>query len=457
MDGTIDVPGEDGSTSSTAASHLTNDTTIPPELIQKWQKVVNLIADIVQVPASLIMKLEPPNIAIVVASESEGNPYGRGEKAALDTGLYCESVMKSRMPLLIPDARIDPVWQDNPDLALGMVSYLGFPITWPNGDVFGTICVLDVKANAFAELHQRLVLQFRDVIETDLEVLSSFDARLAAESRARLEESERARRALLESLEHLQQVQERLLASQEQLREAVRLRDEFLSIASHELRTPITSLQLMVQGLTRGIVPPSPENTLRTFALAERQIGRLSRLIDELLEVSRIQSGKVGFSLEQVDLVATVRDVLQRFEADLGRARCAVTLTGDASVIGCWDRSKVEQILTNVLSNAMKFGAGKPIEITVEESPPGTGRVVVTDHGIGIAPDRLPNIFERFERAVSSREYGGLGLGLYIVRTLVHGLGGTVRAQSLPGSGSTFTIELPVSVPAEPAHMAAPS
>jgi signal transduction histidine kinase len=103
--------------------------------------------------------------------------------------------------------------------------------------------------------------------------------------------------------------------------------------------------------------------------------------------------------------------------------------------------------VTNLLSNAMKFGAGKPIEITVEEAPAGTGRLVVTDHGIGIPSDRLQSIFERFERACSARAYGGLGLGLYIVRNIVEALGGTVRADSVLGSGATFTVELPCAGP----------
>jgi signal transduction histidine kinase len=426
-----------------ARSGKVENALVPEELIRKWQQIVDLIADIVRVPASLIMKLEPPYITVVVASESKGNPYGRGEKAPLDTGLYCEAVMQSRRPLLIPDARADPAWSSNPDLELGMVSYLGFPIVWPSGEVFGTICITDTKSNAYDELHQRLVLQFRDVIEADLRVLSNFDARLAEEARVRLEESERARSSLLDTVDHLRRAQERLQASQQQLQEAVQGRDEFLSIASHELCTPITSLQLMVQGLTRGVVPPSRENVLRSFALAERQIGRLTRLIDELLEVSRIQSGKLVFDLEQVDLVDVVREVLTQSKAELDRAGCAVMLTAGSPVIGSWDRSKLVRIVTNLLSNAIKFGAGKHIEVAVEDEPSGTARLVMTDHGIGIAPERLPTIFERFERAVSARAYGGLGLGLYIVRSLVEGLGGTVRAESQLGKGSTFTVELP--------------
>jgi signal transduction histidine kinase len=224
--------------------------------------------------------------------------------------------------------------------------------------------------------------------------------------------------------------------------EAVRLRDEFLSIASHELRTPIHSLQLVVQGLTRGIVPPTPERTLRAFAMAERQIQRLTRLIDELLEVSRIQAGHLTLQLEQVDLMAVVGDVVQQFETELAKAHCSLSVRTGPAVVGCWDRGKLEQVVANLLSNAIKFGAGKPIEVTVEAATPRIARLVVTDHGIGIPPERLSTIFGRFERAVSAREYGGLGLGLYIVRSIVEALGGSVKVTSTPGAGSTFTVEL---------------
>ncbi|MDI1477312.1 GAF domain-containing sensor histidine kinase [Polyangium sp. y55x31] len=423
------------------------DTRIPPELIQKWQGVVDLIADIVRVPASLIMKVDPPEIAVLVASQSKGNPYERGEKAALDTGLYCETVMTTRERLLVPNALVDETWKCNPDIKQGMVSYLGFPITWPSGDIFGTICVLDTKENTYSEPYQRLLLQFRDVVEADLRILCDFDARLAMEARARLEESERAHHVTLHALEDLKRAQDGLQASERQLQEAVRLRDEFLSIASHELRTPIASLQLMVQALTRGVVSPTPEATLRAFGLAERQIARLTRLVEELLEVSRIQAGRLSFQFESLDLVAVVREVVQRFEIEFARVRCPLSFRFHQPVMGFWDRSKLEQVVTNLLSNALKFGAGKPIEITVEEAPPGIGRLVVTDHGIGIPPDRIARIFERFERAVPAQAYGGLGLGLYIVRSIVDALGGTVRAESVLGSGSTFTVELPCAGP----------
>lgn len=160
---------------------------VPSEIISKWQEIVDLLAEIVHVPAALVMKIEPPNIKVLVSSESKGNPYEPGELAPLNTGLYCETVMKTRRPLLVPDALEDEEWKSNPDIKLGMTSYLGFPISWPNGDVFGTICVLDSKRNDYTELYRKLLLHCRDVLETDLRNASNLDAELTA-SKAHLDE-----------------------------------------------------------------------------------------------------------------------------------------------------------------------------------------------------------------------------------------------------------------------------
>jgi len=185
--------------------------------------------------------------------------------------------------------------------------------------------------------------------------------------------------------------------------EAVRLRDEFLSVASHELRTPITSLQLMVQGLTKGVMTPSSENGLRALRVIERQVDRLNRLVEELLSVSRLQAGRLELHLEALDLTAVVQDVLERFELESARVGCTISLRAGSPVMGRWDRSCLDHVLANLLSNALKFGAGRPIEIVAEERPPGAARLVVVDHGVGIRPERLPYVFERFERAVVRR------------------------------------------------------
>src|ERR1700738_3754395 len=151
---------------------------VPSEIVGKWQEIVNLLAEIMHVPSALVMKVEPPNITVFVSSESKGNPYEQDEVSCLNTGLYCETVMKTRQPLLVPDAIRDEQWQANPDIKLGMISYLGVPIVWPDGEVFGTICVLDKKPNEYSELYRKLLLQWRDVLQADLRSVATLHGEL---------------------------------------------------------------------------------------------------------------------------------------------------------------------------------------------------------------------------------------------------------------------------------------
>src|SRR6266576_1318447 len=163
---------------------------VPFEMVQKWQEIVNIIAEIMHVPSALVMRVEPPNIKVFVSSESDGNPYERDELASLDTGLYCETVMKTRQALLVPDALLDREWKSNPDIKLGMISYLGFPVAWPDGRIFGTICFLDKKGNSYNELYRKFVLQCRDVLQADLSSLARLSGELTR-SEAYLEEAHR--------------------------------------------------------------------------------------------------------------------------------------------------------------------------------------------------------------------------------------------------------------------------
>ncbi|MCC6552383.1 MAG: AAA family ATPase [Polyangiaceae bacterium] len=226
---------------------------------------------------------------------------------------------------------------------------------------------------------------------------------------------------------------------------AIRVRDEFLSVASHELNTPMTSLSLSLEAIDRALSsdrPLDPVALRRMTDRALRQAARLTRLNRELLDMSQIQADRLPLALADVPLGAVVRDVVGRLKLDLERAGCPISIQSSGEIVGRWDRPRLDQIVTNLLSNAMKFGAGKPIDISIREEA-GTARVSVRDHGIGIDPALAPQIFERFERAVSERHYGGLGLGLYVSRRIAEAHGGTIRVQSEPGAGSTFTLELP--------------
>jgi PAS domain S-box-containing protein len=223
-------------------------------------------------------------------------------------------------------------------------------------------------------------------------------------------------------------------------KEALRARDEFLSVAAHELRGPATALRLAVQTLRAGEVPP--ELVPRTLEVCDRQVKRVARFIDELLDVSRVRAGTLQLELEDVDLAEVVREVAARAGSELVRSGSALSITAEGRVEGTWDRSRLEQLVGNLLSNAIKYGLGRPIEIIVRGGP-STATLAVRDHGIGIAKDKQRAIFDPFERAVSARHYGGLGLGLYICRSIVNALGGTISIESEPDRGSTFTVELP--------------
>jgi predicted ATPase/signal transduction histidine kinase len=225
-------------------------------------------------------------------------------------------------------------------------------------------------------------------------------------------------------------------------------REEFLSIASHELNNPLGSLLVALQELGEPAVVADGVRAEKYRRIAQRLGKRLGRLIRELHDLARIERGKLLLEAQRVDLRAMVEEVVEGQRADLERAGCAVSLHAPAAVVGQWDPSRVEQVVLNLLSNASKFGAGKPIEIEVTQ-PGDWARVAVTDHGRGIVPVEQARLFERHEHGASqgSGGHSGLGLGLYICRRIVDAHHGTIRVQSQPGLGATFVVELPCAPP----------
>jgi PAS domain S-box-containing protein len=231
-----------------------------------------------------------------------------------------------------------------------------------------------------------------------------------------------------------------------QAQRAVGVRDEFLSIASHELRTPLTSLHLLFHRLLdddKGRAEADPSR--RVMVRCETQLRRLSALVDNLLDMSRVSVGRFEIHREPADLADIVRDVVNRSSDAFANAKAPLQLRLDGAILGQWDRLRLEQVLGNLLANALKYGEGLPVEISVERRA-DRAHITVRDHGIGIAADQQQRIFDRFERAVSPRAYGGLGLGLYIARQIVEAHGGSISVQSTPGAGSSFIVELPVHV-----------
>jgi signal transduction histidine kinase len=228
-----------------------------------------------------------------------------------------------------------------------------------------------------------------------------------------------------------------------ELEAAVRVRNDFLSLASHELKTPLAALALHLDLLQREVEAVEADEPRERMSdrldRALRQTQRLGRLVEELLDVARVVSGSLRFDLEAVDLGRVVREVAARH----AEAGVMISVDGERTIVGHWDKLMLEHVAQNLVDNAVKYGQRRPIEIELLRRGPDA-LLCVRDHGIGIAPSDLERIFERFERAVSPRQYGGLGLGLWIVRQIVEGLGGQISVDSVPGQGACFTVALPV-------------
>jgi C4-dicarboxylate-specific signal transduction histidine kinase len=400
---------------------------IPQTVTDKWQEITNLVAELVQVPAALVTRIEPPEISVFVASKSQGNPYQPRQRACLNTGPYCETVMRTRQFLLVPDARDDDQWRSNPDIKLGMISYLGLPISWPNGDIFGTICVLDQKRNAYREVHHRLLLQLRDAVEADLRSVFLYETRLADEKRAK------------ERLEA--QVTERTA----ELCRVARLTTmgELVASIAHEINQPLTGVVTNGQAGLNWLNRDKPDldqarNALLCIVSAGTRAG-------EVIRGLRALAKKSGPELAQIDINDAVREVQTLTRSELQRH--GVTLHTDLSadnrpVFG--DRVQLQQVLLNLIMNGLEAMSAvterpKTLAITSEPVGPSGVLVAVEDTGTGLDPAMAERIFDPFFTTKSD----GLGMGLSICRSIIDAHGGRLWVSPGVLCGTVFRFTVP--------------
>jgi len=240
--------------------------------------------------------------------------------------------------------------------------------------------------------------------------------------------------------------------------EAIQAREEFLSVAAHELRTPLMPLKLQIQALRRLTQRPAGQSAANEaqssedarvtsmFKVFDRQVSRLAHLIEELLDLNRLSQGTLDLRREQMDLAQLGSELVDLFRAEFRLAGCEVCFSSEGPAVGEWDRLQLERLVSNLLTNAAKFGGGNPVEVSVTTR--GTrARLTVRDHGTGISPDDQAHIFEKFQRAKATRHINGCGLGLYIARQIAEAHGGAITVESTPGAGSAFTVEFPMSRP----------
>jgi two-component system, OmpR family, sensor kinase len=233
----------------------------------------------------------------------------------------------------------------------------------------------------------------------------------------------------------------------QELSRTVELQDEFLSTLGHELRNPLSPIYMQAQYLLAQVRQGQPRALSAEWLVPQLEgfCGRMQRfleMLNRIMDVSRMSAGHVTLELEEFDLVVLVREVASGYEREIGAARSELRLDVPAHMPGIWDRLRVEQIFTNLLSNAIRYGAGKPIEVKIGGDVEQV-EIVVKDQGVGIAPEDQQRIFERFERAGKKRSSGGFGIGLWTVRQICLAMGGHVSVTSQPGAGSEFIVVLP--------------
>ncbi|MEA9356194.1 hybrid sensor histidine kinase/response regulator [Bacteriovorax sp. PP10] len=232
-----------------------------------------------------------------------------------------------------------------------------------------------------------------------------------------------------------------------QLSQALKWRDDFLSIASHELKTPITSMRLQTQMAARSLQKSgskdiSPEKLEKYFMTSNKQLDKLTRLIDDLLDTTRIRAGKLTVDPIEVNFSQLMTDILERYEDQLAEANCHIESEIQKNIMVYCDPFRAEQVIVNLLSNAMKYAQGKPVAIKLRQEH-GQAFLTIQDAGPGIAPEKLDAIFERFKRGNKHEGISGLGLGLYIAKQVMDAHHGSITVKSTPGLGSAFTINFP--------------
>jgi signal transduction histidine kinase len=279
-----------------------------------------------------------------------------------------------------------------------------------------------------ARIHNQLIIKrTRELLQRELASKESDIELLVVEISERQKELERTL-AVVKSAKN-------------EAEEALELREEFISLASHELNTPLTSLQLQTQVAKRKLMTQEDAEEFypKLIDSYESQLKRLIRLVGDMLDISKIRTGEFRLERAVTELNTLVTGVISRLPE---KSRSLINLHYQEQVFGYWDPYRIEQVILNLLTNALKYGDGKPVDITIAGAQ-DEGMIMVQDQGIGVARDKQEIIFGRFERAVTAKDFSGLGLGLYITRQIVEIHGGSISLASEPGKGSVFTVRLP--------------
>lgn len=425
---------------------------VPPGYLDKWQKTLDLLAKVLDVPVALIMRVRPEQIEVLVASAGAENPFKGRERADLGTGLYCETVLATRRLLHVPNALDDPVWKNNPDLELGLVNYLGVPLFWPDHTLFGTLCVLDTKARSYEQLHQDLLWQFKDLVEGGfesihhLQLLDRQKARLETEVLARTAELKAATVRLESELRERKQVEAQLLQSQK-----MECMGNLASGVAHDMNNVLGAILGLASAGLVGEPPDSPcHQVFTTIIQATERGGAMVKRLLNFAHPTRAEEGELNVN----ELIHEEVRLLEH--TTLSKVRIHTDLDSELRPI-LGDAGALSHVFMNLCVNAVDAMGEQGEQATLTFRTRTVDRdwieVRVEDTGLGMSKAVLEKAMDPF---FTTKEAGkGTGLGLSMVYSAVQAHHGQIELLSEPGKGTCVVLRFPAyAPPAQPAQPA---
>lgn len=395
---------------------------IDKSLLDKWQGIIDIASRMYKVPTALITRLHNESIEVLVKNENIGNPYKKNEKTQLGMGIYCETVIDENRALEIPNALHNQLWKDNPAVLVNMISYFGLPILWPNGKVFGTICISDNKTRHYNDTDKKLLYAFKGTIEKDLNLLNQ-------------------QMLLSKNINEIKKTQELIVNFEKN-----KLTNQLVSSISHEISTPI-GVALTTASYMDYVLQKSPDSLekLREGAnLVQKNLEQASKM---LMTFKQITEDKEMEKQKEVHLRTFVNSVIRSLKYDLKKHHVDISIEINDQISVKVHAHALVQILLNLTINAtlhaFKDDREKKILIKGESVSNGI-ELLVSDNGVGMTEKSCERAFEPFVRYDTETE--GSGLGLTIVKDLVERvLNGTIECFS-NNKGTTFKMYLPLEV-----------
>lgn len=386
---------------------------IESSIIDKWQSLIDTLAKLLNVPSGLIMRLHEETIEVFLKSNTEGNPYEAGEKAKLIYGLYCETVIGSQKELLVPDATKSPIWSsNNPDVDINMISYLGVPINWPDGESFGTVCVLDKKENFYTADFKDLLCQIRDHIETDLQIL----------------------------LKNIS-----LKEKQIQLEQLNNVKTKFLSLISHDVRGSIGTVNEFLKLIISDFDKIDKPTLLPMLASISKNASTSYQTLENLLYWSKSELVQLEPEIISLNIVEIMEDVLFTLQQTFNIKNLTIVkeyYSKEAYISG--DRKMITVIFRNLLSNAVKY-TNKSGTIFIRIRLENKQHIIeIEDTGIGMSQSSIDMLFS-YNKAHNTQGTEGessAGIGLILVKEFIDKNNARISVESKVGKGSIFRIAI---------------